>query len=95
MVKQDIWNEFGKNSKKADIAVTIGIGFQFLFLMSGLHRKKKNVTHDHEGLTVLRNLQQQGEVTGVESSSGMVTSHRFAVWLVRRDTGNLLGYIFH
>ena len=40
MVKQDIWNEFGKNSKKADIAVTIGIGFQFLFLMSGLHRKK-------------------------------------------------------
>lgn len=34
-----------KNSKKADIAVTIGIGFRFLFLMSGLHQKKKKKSH--------------------------------------------------
>lgn len=69
MVKQNIWNEFGEKSKNADIAITIGIGFKLLLLMSAYTRKKPkkqkprtSLTYD-EGLTVLRELQQQGAIS--------------------------------
>lgn len=50
---------------------------------------------NHEGLTVLRKLQQQEGWLGIKSSSGMVISHLSADGRERRDTGSLLGYTFH
>ena len=86
-----IWKKFWKGWYRSYYRNRIPI---FVFNVSPTP-KKKRVTHDHEGLTVLRKLQKQGEVTGIKSSSGVVTSHLFAVGCVRRDTGNPLGYIFH